>query len=571
MLKSSMMLPFSRGLVSKSLSLLLLIGLGGLAGCDQNEGAPDLIVYNANILTIDEARPRAQAFAVKEGIFSHVGSNEEVRALADADTQSIDAKGQTIIPGFNDPHLHALFIPPTAAKMSRATSKDEIVALMKEQAAHAKPGEWIVGYGYDDTIIGGHLGSKDLDRISTTNPVIAIHASLHLFAVNAKALTAAGLTSATPDPDGGVFYRDKEGALTGLMGERPALSLLFVEGQPTFFPHDFQSAVDGLDAFFDKALANGITSYGDALVPAELALAYWWADPEEAGVRVNLMYDGKDIDGAQRVTTADDVLSWIGLGLFDGSWLRAKTIKLFHGHSLSGRTARLFDEYSDRPGYFGDTPQRTQAELDAIIARVHELGFQAAVHANGDFEIDMVLTAMEKAVAADPRLHRHRLEHASIVNDDLLTRSKELEIVLAPHSYVYEKGPMIEAYGEERWDRMFANRSTFDLGIPNAGNSDFPVAALSPLLRIQSLVTRTSYAGKVYGASQRLTVDQALYAYTMGSAFATFEENQKGSITPGKYADFTFLSADPHDVAPGAISMIEVEATYSDGIKRFQK
>lgn len=131
----------------------------------------------------------------------------------------------------------------------------------------------------------------------------------------------------------------------------------------------------------------------------------------------------------------------------------------------------------------------------------------------------MVLTAMEKAVAAAPRMHRHRLEHASIVNDDILARSKALEIVLAPHSYIYEKGPMIEAYGEE----------------------------------------------------QRLTVDQALYVYTMGSAFATFEENQKGSITPGKYADFTFLSADPHDVAPGAISMIDVEATYSDGVKRFQK
>jgi len=226
---------------------------------------------------------------------------------------------------------------------------------------------------------------------------------------------------------------------------------------------------------------------------------------------------------------------------------------------------RQYEPYHGRPDYYGLEPQRSQGELDRLVAEIDELGFQAAVHSNGDYEIDQVLDAIERATRGEPHEHRHRIEHGSIVNDAILRRMKDLQIVLAPHSYIYEKGRLVEAYGERLWPRMFANASTFEYGIPNAGNSDYPVSALSPLLRIQSLVTRTSREGTTFASEQALSVEQALQVYTLGGAYASFEEHKKGSITPGKVADFAILSDDPRAVAPHAIKDIRVEATWVAG------
>jgi predicted amidohydrolase YtcJ len=551
-------------------SVAIFASVVSLANCDSRDD-PDLIVHNANVITIDVELPSAQAFAVRDGLFLEVGNDEDILALAGSSTEIMNANGRTVIPGINDAHLHALAIPPGTIDLGGADTVDAVVALLEQRAATVEPGAWILGYGYDDTALGRHLTSADLDRVTPDNPVLALHASMHLFAANSHALGTAGITAETSDPEGGRFYRDSEDKPTGLISERPALEMLFVEQQPSFFPHDLTSAVEGLETFFEIAHSNGITSFSDAMVPPELALAYWWADPEDAGIRVNLMFDGDELETATTLDNVNGVLSWIGLNLFDTPWLRAKTVKLFHGHSLSGRTTRLIEPYADRPNYYGETPQRNQDELNAIISEIHNQGFQAAVHANGDFEVDMVVKAIEQATSDDPREHRHRIEHASVTNDDLLNRIASLGIVIAPHSYIYEKGPMIEAYGEARWPHMFANASIIANGIPNAANSDFPVSPLHPFLRIQSLLTRTSRAGKTYGASQRLTLEQALYAYTMGGAFATFEENDKGSITPGKFADFVILSQDPHTVPPLEVRHIFVEATYVGGALRFEK
>ena len=557
--------------VSRFSKFAFLLGMvTTVIACDRS-AEPDLIVHNATVLTVDANQPEAQAFAVRDGVFSHIGNDQETLALAGPSTKIVDADGRTIVPGFNDAHLHALAIPPGTVNLGEAETVAAVVALLKERAQAADPGAWVLGYGYDDTAIGRHLTASDLDLVSTDQPVLALHASMHLFAGNSHAFNTAEVGSETVNPEGAKFYRDDEGAPTGLISERPALEMLFVDEQPSFFPHDLTSAVAGLDAFFDIAHSNGITSYGDALVPPELAFAYWWADPADAGIRVNLMFDGDDLETATTVKNLNDALSWIGLNLFDTPWLRAKTIKLFHGHSLSGRTTRLVEPYADRPNYYGEEPQRTQDELNTIVSEIHDEGFQAAIHANGDFEVDMVVKAIQQAVISGPREHRHRIEHASVTNDDILARVAALDIVIAPHSYIFEKGPMIEAYGEGRWPHMFANASILEHGISNAANSDFPVSPLNPLLRIQSLVTRTSRFGKTYGASQQLSVEQALHAYTMGGAIATFEEANKGSITPDKYADFVILSQDPRIIPPLELRNISVDATYVAGVLRFER
>ena len=346
--------------------------------------------------------------------------------------------------------------------------------------------------------------------------------------------------------------------------------MLFNKNQPSAFVSDLDSAVTGLENFYQQVLSQGITSFGDALVTKLIAEAYLVARPEDHGVRVNLMVDHEALDPAAWAQHLDGLASKHSWDRVSNPWLRANTIKLFHGMSLSGRTARQYEHYYERPDYFGLEPQRNQAELDRLVKAIDKHGFQAAIHSNGDYEIDMVLNAIEKAVAGDTADHRHRIEHGSITNDQILNRMKILNVVLAPHSYIYEKGPMIEPYGEKLWSRMFANASSYELGIPIAANSDYPVSALSPLVRIQSLVTRTSKYGKTYAAEQALSVEQAVHAYTMGGAYASFEEDKKGSITVGKYADFVILSDDPRTVNPLNIKDIQIEATYSAGKLRFE-
>lgn len=246
--------------------------------------------------------------------------------------------------------------------------------------------------------------------------------------------------------------------------------------------------------------------------------------------------------------------------------VRYGAIKMFHGNSLSGQTCWLSQPYANRPDYFGVPPARSQEALNQLVLGVHRAGLQACIHSNGDREIEMVLNAFAAALETVPRTnHRHRIEHCNVVTPELLQRIKRLGLVVVPHSYLWEHGDKMEAYGEWRWDWMHPARSLLDLGIPLAAHSDDPVSISDPLLRIQDMVTRTSAEGKVYGAKQRITVEEALRAWTLGGAFASFEENEKGSITVDKLADFVVLSDDPTRIKSDRIKDIVVEMTFVGG------
>jgi predicted amidohydrolase YtcJ len=204
--------------------------------------------------------------------------------------------------------------------------------------------------------------------------------------------------------------------------------------------------------------------------------------------------------------------------------------------------------------------------LNQLILKVHSAGLQACIHSNGDREIEMVLNAIENALRQQPRPdHRHRIEHCSVVTARIVERMKQLGVVAVPHSYIWEHGDKMDAYGEWRWEWMHAARSFLDAGIAVAGHSDDPVSDANPLLRIQDMVTRTSAEGKVYGAKQRVSVEEALRAWTLGGAFASFAEAQVGSITVGTLADFVVLSDDPTRVKPQTIKDIAVEKTVVGG------
>jgi predicted amidohydrolase YtcJ len=528
--------------------------------------AADTIVINAKIITVDKDRPSAQAFAIDNGRFTAVGTNAEILKLKTASTTVIDLKGETVTPGFNDAHLHPQAIFPEGTPHYRVwlggdkvKTMAELVAALKRQAAVTPAGARISGYGYNDELLGRHPNRHDLDQVSTTQPIEITHGSGHITVVNSFVLNASGVTKDTPDPKGGALDRDPDGTPNGVIREsaRGVLSRGSARDKNNVPSHDEE--LSGYMTCFRQYAAKGITSASIAGgSPASFRMMQQLRDQGNP-VRVGFMFSAASFDELQA--------AGIQRGFGDDR-LRITALKNYQGNSLSGRTAWLSEAYSDRPGYFGIPPARTQEKLDEDYQKWWDAGWQVATHSNGDREIDMVLTAIEHAEAKNPRPDaRWRIEHASVMNKSLLDRAKKDGVILVFHSYMWEYGDILASYGPKRLSMMHAYRTAIDMGIPVAGHSDSPISAADPLLRIQDMVTRTSSQGVAIGANQRVSVDEAIKVWTLDGAYASFEENSKGSITPGKLADFVVLQKDPRQVPPNEIKDIVIEATYLGGQK----
>ena len=534
--------------------------------------AAETIVINANVITVDAQHPAAQAFAYDNGRFTAVGTNAEILKLKTPSTEIIDLKGMTVTPGFNDAHLHPQAIFDENSPYYRVwlgsdkvASIGELVAALKRKAAITPPGKMINGYGYNDVTLGRHPNRHDLDKVSTTQPVTITHGSGHITVVNSFVLNEAGITKDTPDPPGGALDRDSDGTPNGVV--RESARGLLARGrrggsdssERVEIPHDAQ--LQGYLNCFRQYSAKGITTVGVAGGnPTSFGLMQELRDQGNP-VRVGFMFYAESFDKVQA--------AGIQRGFGDDR-LRVTAIKNFQGNSMSGRTAWLSEAYSDRPGYFGIPPARSQEQLNADFLKWWNAGWQVATHSNGDREIDMVLTAIENAEAKNPRPDaRWRVEHASVMNQSLLDRAKKDGVILVFHSYMWEYGNVLQSYGPERLAMVHAYRTAIDMGIPVAGHSDSPISAADPLLRIQDMVTRRSQQGLVVGGNQKVSVDEAIRVWTLDGAYATFEENVKGSITPGKLADFVVLQEDPHKVPADKIKDITVEATYLGGQRVF--
>ena len=553
--------------------------------------ATETIVINARVITVDQAHPTAQAFAIDNGHFTAVGTNEEILKLKTPRTLIIDLKGKVVTPGFNDAHLHpqAIFDENSPyyrvwLGSDRVKTMDDLVAALKRKSAITPSGKPINGYGYNDVTLGRHPNRHDLDKVSTAQPVSITHGSGHITVVNSFMLEAAGVTKETPDPPGGALDRDPDGTPNGVLREsgRSVLSKGRREQRSTgsdekavgtdqkpvgreprsgdsnergSIPHDEE--IQGYLNCFRQYSARGITSVGIAGgSPSSFRLMQELRDQGNP-VRVGFMFSVSSFDQLQA--------AGVERGLGDDR-LRISSLKNFQGNSLSGRTAWLSKAYSDRPDYFGIPPARTQEKLDEDVQKWWDAGWQVATHSNGDREIDMMLTAIENAEAKNPRPDaRWRIEHASVMNQALLDRAKRDGVILVFHSYMWEYGNILASYGPERLSMMHAYRTAIDLGIHVAGHSDSPISAAYPLLRIQDMVTRKSSDGIARGGNQKVSVDEAIKVWTLDGAYATFEENIKGSISPGKLADFVILQKDPREVPVDAIKDIVLEATYLGG------
>lgn len=562
--------------ISSSWVRFIPLFISGLLILPARAQQADVIYINGNVITGQSIGHRAEAIAIKAGKIVGVGSNQQKAAWQGPSTKVIDLKGKTVVPGFNDAHLHPSPKYPfesvhTSLDLGPAVVKNnqELIALLKKKAAITPEGLPIRGFSYQDTKLGGHPTRHILDQASTRHPIIIRHSSGHISAVNSYVLNLAGITKDTPDPPGGSFDRDPDGTPNGVCRES-ALSEFFRSKklkEPA--PASEKEEMEAYRKTFDEYLSNGITSVTEAGSSFPKMELYRKLQAAGLALRINLLISESHLDEVIKK----------GVKQGDGNeYLRISGIKVFHGNSLSGRTCWLNEPYdkinpeTGKKDYYGIPPKRSQQQLDSLFLKIHANGLQIGCHSNGDREIEMVLTALERMQQQKPKINsRHRIEHCSIVTPSILNRIKNDSVVIVLHSYIYEHGDKMIEYGPNRWDWMFPNRKAIDMGISVAQHSDSPISAAIPLLRIQSLATRTSAEGIVIGEKQKISPEEAIRLWTYGGAYASFEEKQKGTIEAGKWADLVVLSEDPTQTAATKIKDISVLQTIVGGKVVFEK
>jgi predicted amidohydrolase YtcJ len=528
---------------------------------DSSTAAPELVVFNARVITVDARHPHAEAFAIKNGRFLAVGSNADVRNLILRGTPTWDAKGATIVPGFIDTHNHAdgatllyevLVGNPFEVEF---VTIDSIIQKLRARAAQTPPGYWVEGYFFDDTKVkdGRPLNIHDLDQVSKDHPVAVHHRGGHTSFYNSKAFEMADVNLSTPNPAGGTFDKDSSGALNGRVTDR---------AKDVFYRVGKRQNVDSLQreiagvAHISKMFARyGVTSVhheGGSLAAIQKVRA-------DGNLKHRISYEaaGKELD------------AMIAAGLesgFGDEWLRlgATTEHTVDG-SFSERTMALSVNY---PGtnYKGNVTT-TQDDLNAWVERVQRAGIQINCHANGDVAIDMYLTAFERAQTLFPRSDaRPKITHCTLINDGLVRRMKALNAVPSLFTtYAYYNSDKFGFYGEELMQRCMAFRTLLDAGIQVAAGSDFSPGPFDPRMAIQGMVTRTGWDGKTWGANQKISLDEAIRVNTLNGAYNSHEEGTKGSITAGKLADYVVLAEDLYSIPVDRIKDVKIIRTVVGG------
>lgn len=534
--------------------------LGGLALRPfERTTEPQLILYNGNILTVDAAHPRAQAVAIARDRFLAVGTNDDIRAQSTFRTVRIDLGGKTVVPGFIDAHTHPCYAGLRHLRQvdCELPSIADILAALRTRAAETPPGQWVLAFKYDDSKTAERrpLRRLDLDAAVPDRPVRVEHRGGHTSYFNSLAFKMANVSDNTPDPPGGRFERDPSGGgLSGRVSE--SANDVFDKIIPSQYSRpDYRDAVKLISRMMSR---TGVTSVHDAQGTTDDLRAYQDAYAAgELSLRVYCLVNYTHMDRllAAGIRT--------GLG---NEWVRVGAMKVTCDGSISERTARLSRPYVGRPGDFGILVM-DEEELYAHARKAHDADWQIGVHANGDMAIDLTLRVYDRLqrerARRDPRF---RIEHCTIVDDSLVERIRRQGVIPTPFStYVYYHGEKMGEYGADRLNQMFAVRSFLDAGVNVTLASDYPPGPFEPMMALQSMVTRTDSKGNPWGLRQRVSVEQALRVATLHGAYASFEEDVKGSIEPGKLADLVVLGRDLLREDPFSLIRVPVERTMVGG------
>ena len=523
---------------------------------------PETVLYNGNIWTLDEAQPRAQAVAISGSRFVAVGSNAEVLPLAHARTRKIDLAFKSVLPGFNDAHAHP--VESGVEHLNKvACDKDsieKIQAALHERALQTPPGQWVLGFLYDDGKTPRPLNRHDLDAAVRDRPVLVQHRGGHTVFVNSLALQLAQVDDQTPDPAGGRFEHDAAGHLTGFVGDAAAqVFFKFIPEKNT--RQDYRQGA----ALISKLFASkGVTSACDADASPEDVQGYQDArDAGELAIRVYCHVSAASLD------------HFMAAGIHTGfgdEWVRIGGVKQYADGSISERTAWLSQPYIGIPGNYVGLQLSTREQLHETGRKAHAAGWQLATHANGDLAIDRILSVYEQIQKELPKKDpRFRIEHCTLLTDTLIQRMRDLQVIPAPFScYVYFHGDVMHFYGQERTRHMFPMRSFLNAGLRPTDSSDYTASPSDPMMWLQSQLTRTDMQGNVWGANQRITLPEAIRCGTINGAYAAFEEDLKGSIQPGQLADLVVLAQDPFKTDPSELLKIHVERTMVGGIWKYE-
>ncbi|MGH7820810.1 MAG: amidohydrolase, partial [Candidatus Binatia bacterium] len=510
-----------------------------------------------------------EAVLARGGRIEAVGTSGEIRARAGDGARIVDLEGAPMLPGFIDAHGHfpgagldAWMVDVSSPPVGRIRTLTELLDALRARAADTPAGEWVLGFGYDDTLLAErrHPTRIDLDAVSTEHPIWIHHVSYHLAAANGAALGIAGIGRDTPNPEGGVIRRDPgNGEPTGVLEENAQLLVERHVPQPSALER-----IAILRRAIERYAAAGVTTAQNGLAEPEHVAPLWWLS-RVGFLPLRLVLWPKRELGLEILE-----------GRFDAERYRSDrfrigAVKLIADGSIQGYTAYLTEPYHQP--FQGDAAYRgyptiPREELVELVSRLHAAGLQVAVHGNGDAAIDDILHALDEAQRRHPRDDpRLVVVHAQTARDDQLETMKALGATpsfFVAHAYYWGDRHRDVFLGPERAARISPARSAAERGLRFSIHSDTPVVPMDPLLSVWAAVNRETSGGRTLGEEQRIDVERALRAVTIDAAWQMFLDADRGSIEPGKLADFVILDGDPRR-DPAAIRSLAVLETIVGG------
>ena len=546
-----------------SIVALTLIFMTLPVHADKPSLVADTIIVNAVVHTMDKSQPAAEAVAIHANRIVAAGSTKDIKKLAGPNTRTIDAKKRLLLPGFNDAHTHFMSggFQLSSVDLRDANSPQEFAARIKSFAEKLPKGRWITGGDWDhERWSDAKLPTRDLiDSVTPDTPVFVSRLDGHMALANSLALRLAGVTRQTLDPPGGVIVRDKSGEPTGVLKDA-AQSFVW----KVIPPASFEEKLAAARAASDYAAKLGVTSIQDVSAGADVSVYQALLDRGQLKTRIYAIAPLPQWEHLARIGVRAH---------FGSEMLRVGGLKGFSDGSLGSTTALFYEPYRDDPSTSGIAGDEMYPE-GAMLKRVREAdraGLQIMIHAIGDRANDLILSMYEQVERENgKRDRRFRIEHAQHLRARDIPRFARTQVIASMQPYhAIDDGRWAEKrIGKERAKTTYAFRSLLDAGATLAFGTDWTVAPLNPLLTIYAAVTRRTIDGKNskgWVAEQKISVEETVRAYTAGSAYAEFQENVKGTITPGKLADLVLLSRDIFKIDPKEIENVKVVLTMVDG------
>lgn len=551
----------------KSATLTLLaVACTVLSACSEPAGDPaTLVITDTRVWTGNPQQPWAEAVAVRDNRIVAVGSNADIGELVDDGTRIIVGTGNMLVPGFIDTHVHFLDGGASLAsvQLRDAATREEFAQRIGDFAAGLEPGEWILAGAWDHENWGGELPHREwIDAVTPDNPVWIHRLDGHMALANTLALQAGGVDADTPDIDGGEIVRDEDGSPTGVLKDNAMLLVTSVVPAPGDAVIDRQ-----LDAAMDYVASNGVTTVHDMSlgdVSADWRVIDAYRRLNAAGALKTRIYAHVLLRDWERLR--DDVAEH-GRG---DDWLKTGALKGFMDGSLGSHTAAFFEPFDDAPGDTGLILNDLD-DMRTWIAGADKAGLHVAVHAIGDRANSELLDIFESVIDENgDRDRRFRVEHAQHLAPDDVARFGQLDVIPSVQPYhAIDDGRWAErVIGPERIKTTYAFRSLLDGGARLAFSSDWFVAPAEPIVGIYAAVTRRTLDGanpEGWVAGEKITVEEALYAYTVAAAYASYDEDSKGTIRPGMLADLVLIDRDITAVPPETIRDARVLTTIVDG------